>query len=538
MGLSKKGTASDPTFLEPRVSQLEAGKADVSLRDSVLSKTAASALYDDFDKADTILNGATSASGHVWSVSGPGQLIAKVKDGALISDGTNFYASLSDGSPVTYVQGAYSLHQQGSSTSGVADNMTLIMQRADDLNNMIHVILGLSGFNITKRLNGGTFDVIFPVSQSSKVPYTLREGAVHSVSMTLEGDTLTIIDAAGIEYTYVDADFVTIAPTFCTIQIGPQPSAQWLGKWHSISSGVKSADRRFLANGGASKSDIVPVKNDVDWLKGVGSYSLSEQSAVYRQRTAGVVISTNGWYTIATNVLYGGKFMAGKIRLNSKDGAGRVTVCEAHINSTFIDIYNVGILFGAGAITQIRRRGVSGDSFIDIYFPTATTNPVTFTADFEGFFTPVTPAIASETGVTAFGTKAIVIPAINEVAFDATVNGYYTLATQVGKSFGFALYGKATIEVSSSSGYAVFDIAFKNTTTLTASNVFKSAVTPVNDVRMTSDASNIHLDINLVSAATATATVKIRFDRYGIYSAVTAPAAGAAALTTTINAAI
>lgn len=528
-----KIAAVDPSFLEPRVTQLESTTVDVNKRDFAVSKLA-TAVFDEFNRSDTILNGSTALSGHAWSVSGPGQNIAKIKDGALISDGSNFYASLEYGATVKYMQAAFSFEEQTGVTSGVADNITLIMQGGNvDLLNMIHLVCSVSNFTLTKRLSGGDF-IVVPLTRTSDVPYMLRaDGTPYNTSMFLEGNKLTIIDATGVEYTSTDNDFLTINPHACTIQIGPQPNAQYSGKFHSISIGKKSVDARFQANNGSSKVELVPIRNDIAWLAG------PDLSFVHRQRIEDVVISANGWYTIATNQIYGGKLLGGKIRLNSKDSAGRVTVCEAQINSTFIDLYNIGILVGAGAITQIRRRVVSGDSFIDFYFPSATTNPVTFTADFEGFFTPVIPsAIASDTGSSSFNTKAIVIPTVSEISFDATVNGYYTLAIQVAKSFGFVLYGKATVEVSNSAGYVVFDIVFKNASILTAANVFKSAVSPVNDVRVTGDASNVHLDINLTNAATNTTTVKIRFDKYGLYSVVMAPVSGAVELTTTIHAAI
>lgn len=217
-------------------------------------------IYDSFDKPDTILNGTKTLSGHTWSVSGNGYQTAKIKDGELIADGMNFYASVDYGKPIQYIQATMSFTEVQGKTSGVNDNLVLILQGGKfNLGTMIHLLIGKKNFTLTKRINDGDF-IFVPVTKQSNGLSSLKpDDAPYSMSMQLDGNVLTIVDGTGEVYTTTDNDFVTINPTRATFQIGPQPNSQFIGKFQSISVGHRSTDYELIAKNVITKRDMIPL---------------------------------------------------------------------------------------------------------------------------------------------------------------------------------------------------------------------------------------------------------------------------------------
>jgi len=488
-------------------------------------KNIAGQIYDNFDKTDIVLNGSKSLSGHTWMVSGPGMSIAKVKNGALISDGSNFYATLDYGQPLKFIHASYSFKDVGG-TSGIVDNVVIIMHGSPfDLSNLIHLICSTNSMTIDKRIGFTWVHIPLSIDYDTSLK---SDGTVYTSSMILDGNKLTIIDALGRKFDYVDDDFLTINPTKATYQIGPQPTSQYQGRFHTVAAGEKG----FIApkHDVAMMKDLLPLRDDIKWFYG-------GTSAVKRQRHVDKVVTQNGWLNVAKSASYGGNIMDGTVKINAKDAAGRTSLIVLLINNRSISVLNSSFLVG-GAITKVRIRAVSGINYLDLYMPSAATNAVTFTADYEGFLTLVTPIATDDTGATAANTLTVnTYPVPRRLSFSPTANDFYTIAAQVSAAFGFAMSGRAQIEAYNSLGYCLFDVLFHQTSILTVSNVIKKNVSPVTSMRATTDASNMHLDIQFSNAATYSTTVNVCFSELGQYNPSTSPAVGAA-LTNVLSATV
>jgi hypothetical protein len=220
-------------------------------------------IYDSFDKPDTALNGTTTISGHTWEVSGTGIMTAKIQNGELISDGSNFYASVDYGKPLTYMQTTFSFTEAAGQISGVSDNLVMILQGGSfNLGTMIHLLIGRTSFTLMKRINNGSF-IIVPVSKvSGSVNHVRSSGIPYNVELQLKGNVLTITSGTDV-YTAADDDFVVINPSRATIQIAPQPNAQFIGKFHSIAAGEKAPDNDLISKNGLTKAELVPIINHI-----------------------------------------------------------------------------------------------------------------------------------------------------------------------------------------------------------------------------------------------------------------------------------
>ncbi|GMK37929.1 hypothetical protein PCCS19_09830 [Paenibacillus sp. CCS19] len=220
-------------------------------------------IYDSFDKPDTVLNGTKTLSGHNWAVSGNGIMTAKIKNGELIADGLNFYASVDYGKPIPYMQAAFSFTKVDGQTSGISDNIVMILQGgALNLGTMIHMLIGKTSFTLMKRVNDGNFIVVPVTKMSEGINNFRKDGFPYSMELQLEGNVLTITNGTDI-YKATDDSFVTINPSRATIQIAPQPNAQFIGKFHSIAVGEKASDNDLVSKNGLIKSELIPIVDDV-----------------------------------------------------------------------------------------------------------------------------------------------------------------------------------------------------------------------------------------------------------------------------------
>lgn len=219
-------------------------------------------IYDSFDKPDTVLNGTQTISGHTWQVSGPGYLSAKIKNGELVSEGVNFYASVDYGKPIKYMQATFSFTKVNGQNSGVNDNVVMILQGGTfNLGTMIHLLIGKTSFTLVKRINNGSF-IVVPVAKATDIVNDKRtDGFPYSMEMQLDGNVLTITNGTDI-YTATDDDFILINPSRATIQIAPLANAQFIGKFHSIAVGEKSHDNDLLSKNGLIKTELIPLINN------------------------------------------------------------------------------------------------------------------------------------------------------------------------------------------------------------------------------------------------------------------------------------
>lgn len=358
-------------------------------------KTGEVIVYDDFQRADGVLNGSTSTSGHVWDVSGPGQLTAEISDGKYIAGGTgdldNTYAYLDYGSAIPRISGTFSFVRGAGANERNSTSLTLIADKAGTvggLSDMLHFRLSPDFWSIEKRVGG---EEPFPVLATGY--HYLTEGVVYSAAIEIDGSTIRIFPPQGAPVTVTDSEIGDIAPLrYGNWQIRNLTDS-WQGRWHSVQMGPSNFDKR---------SDLVPTP-DVGFLRGSGINA--------RQRFACTLSGGVGWYRIATQSgLLGSANITGQIWLNASyaSGADAVVLGISSSNSGILT-FNQRLYAARGnpALYEVRLSRLStGTVALDVYLNVAGTTEIT--GDCFGFFTPTT--IASPTvGAVALATESVIV---------------------------------------------------------------------------------------------------------------------------------
>ena len=474
-------------------------------------------IYDFFDVPNRILNHSESMSGHIWSVSGPGEDIACIKDGELTTD-TNFYATLDYGKTIKYMQITYHWDIVENGDINITDNIVMILQSTNgDLNNMIHIICGKKGLTVAKRVNGGDF-ITLPTPVLEK--YTLQTDKIYSTSAYLNGNKLKLIDAMGNTTEIIDDDFLIINPTKMTIQIGPQNNSSYKGKFHSVMAGEKqSLDTCFAKNYSVSKMELLDTTKRIIKLEG--------ENYTKKQNLKNISIPTSGWYTVAKNVTYGGYIMSGKLKINSIfESSGSVTLFDvdiSYLRENRINISNYGYRIGQ-IIDKIRLgKDSNGLLYLDLHFKNSSYYPATLNLDFEGFFEIIEPIETSITYSNEYIESIDYPMPSTESIFEAASNSYYTVATQGVCTLGYQLASRCSILAQNAGGYIYLDCTFQASpgtmTKLEVTKILSNGTKPISNIRLSGDSSSkINLDICFKNAETYKTTVKIKFDEYGYYN--------------------
>lgn len=474
-------------------------------------------IYDFFDVSNRILNNSKSISGHIWSVSGPGENIACIENGELTTN-TNFYATLDYGKTIKYMQITYHWDNIEGGNINTTDNIVMILQSTKgNLNNMIHIICGKKGLTVAKRINGGDFITLpTPVLEQ----YTLQTDKIYSTSAYLDGNKLKLIDAMGNTTEITDDDFLIINPTKMTIQIGPQDNSSYKGKFHSVMAGEKqSLDTCFAKNYGVSKIELLDTTKRIINLEG--------KNYTKKQNLKDISIPSSGWYTVAKSVTYGGNIMSGKLKINSMfKSNGSVTLFDADISylkENRINISNFGYRMNQ-IIDKIRLgKDSNGLIYLDLHFKDSSYYPATLNLDFEGFFEIMEPIETSITYSNEY-IESIDYPIPStESIFEASSNSYYTVATQGTCTLGYQLASRCSILAQNAGGYIYLDCTFQASpgtmTKLEVTKILSNGTKPISNIRLSGDSSSkINLDICFKNAETYTTTVKIKFDECGYYT--------------------
>jgi hypothetical protein len=229
--------------------------------------------------------------------------------------------------------------------------------------------------------------------------------------------------------------------------------------------------------------------------------------------------------------------MGGTIKINANDTV-RQSIIEAKLScfcdrNPYIDLSNIDSR-QTGCIEKIRLSTDGTDIKLDIYCPNASTYPVAFSVDFEGFFTVITPVINS-TPLTKCTTNSVNNKDIKSTNFVATSNDWYSIATEK-TSTGYCVAGKIQIECRDSIGYSIFEVVFQGNQSNISTPVIvnKSMITrsPITQVRISRDSSHVKLDVYCATAASQNATINIIYGEFGEYTRILNPVGGSTALTT------
>lgn len=354
------------------------------------SGTAVPRVFDDFKRADGALNGSVAASGQVWAVYGAGT--ASVTSGMMTAVG-NIYPTLDYGQKITSIGGAFSFVPGAGLNTATTSVLTLIADSDGSFNTMLHLIISPTSWALQKRLSGGAFDFIGTGGLNLRT-----DGTTYQVSLSISGNTVTVIPPSGKIVTITDADIGTINPRYGTWQILPNSDA-FTGRWN----GVYMGEPIDFATRGAG--DRAPM-SDITALQG---YGLTQ-----RQYLRDITLSGGaGWYRIANVNTFSTFVMSGKVLITAADSTLGGLI-EVDLNTAFDStspLLSQVFYNGSGVISQIRlSTDAAGFAIgLDVYVPGAL--PVTLNADFFGIFTPVSVPVVGATAL-ATGSTVLVLQAM------------------------------------------------------------------------------------------------------------------------------
>lgn len=351
-------------------------------------------VFDDFDRADATLNGLVTPTGQTWYLSGAGYLTAGVTNRQYTATG-NTYADLDYGSAIPRIAGTF-MYSSGTGTDIRSTAIVTLIADAQNLGltNMLHLFVSPTSWTLQKRLSGGAFVDILTGTHDllSNVPY--------NIAYEISGNTVTVYPPQGAPASITDTDIGTINARYGCWQVRPDANGL-IGKWMRVSMGPEQQGRLAAANQAAAAPDI-------GWLRGEGGTRV--------QRVTSTLNGT-GWYRIATSANYLTVLNMGHVKLTSVDPyRNQLWEFDASTiyNGTPILRQTYGFAYAGGPITQVRLSTDSGSftTALDVYVANAQTN--TLTAEFVGFFTPVSIPVVGAT----------VLPtASTTLAFASTGNG-------------------------------------------------------------------------------------------------------------------
>ena len=334
-------------------------------------------VFDDFDRADSTLNGLVTPTGQTWSTTGAGYLTAGVTNRQYTATG-NTYAYLDYGSAIPRIGGTF-MYSAGTGTDIRSTAVVVLIADAASggLSTMLHLFVSPTSWTLQKRLSGGAFIDILSGTHDllSNVPY--------NIAYEISGNTVTVYLPQGSPTSITDTDIGSINARYGCWQVRPDANGL-IGKWMRVSMGPEQQGRLAAVNQAAAAPDI-------GWLRGDGGTRV--------QRVTSTLNGT-GWYRIATSANYLTVLNMGHVKLTSVDPyRNQLWEFDAStiFNGTPILRQTYGFAYAGGTIGQVRLSTDSGSltTALDVYVGNAQTN--TLTAEFVGFFTPVSIPVVGAT---------------------------------------------------------------------------------------------------------------------------------------------
>jgi len=380
------------------------------------SSLTAPTVFDDFQRANGLLNGSTTRSGSTWALTGNGASTATITDGKYVTAGVesayNTYAYLDYGSAIPRIEGTFSFVKGAGANQRNSTSLTLIADKAGvvgGLSDMLHFRLSPDFWSIEKR-NGG--EEPFPVLATGRVH--LQEGVVYSAAIEISGSTIRVYPPQGDPVDITDSDIGDMAPLrYGNWQIRNLTDS-WVGRWHSAQMGESNFDKR---------SDSVPPA-DVGFLRGSGINA--------RQKTSLTLSGGSGWYRVATESgVFGSANIIGDIWFTASNvnGTDAVILRASASNSTLLTFHQLLYMTrGTPAITQTRiSRLAAGNVALDVFLNVATETTIDL-----NFFGYATPAVNTPTvGAVALATDVITLTlnSLGTLVGDSRQYGNFALTT-------------------------------------------------------------------------------------------------------------
>lgn len=154
-------------------------------------------LYDDFERPDGPLVPGTALNGQVWMRAGLFSQAPVIQDGRLTASPGVAYSRVDFGSTPVRLTGWLSWAEGAAGVPVVA--MVSSSVGFEPPNDLLHLVIGLEGWALQVREGGG--DLIDLVAH----PHAMRtDGTVYRISMSVEGDTATIVGPDGIAVSHTD----------------------------------------------------------------------------------------------------------------------------------------------------------------------------------------------------------------------------------------------------------------------------------------------------------------------------------------------
>lgn len=352
--------------------------------------------YDDFGRADSLLYGSFTPSGHAWDVSGAGAATAEIEDGRLVTSDT-IYAYLDTGSAVTRADCSFSL-ELGAGTNDLSTAMLVLLidNGLQSLNTMVHWIISPTTWTLQKRVSGGS---LVDVESGTHV---LLTGARYSCGIERRSSTTVRLHLPnGNTQDVTDGDFANMTWRYPAWEMNPTANSL-VPRLEAVSVGPQYRGGMVALTGAA------PIR-ETAWLKG--------ERLTLRQRVEFTTAATAGWYRIATNSGWTTFEIAGTVRLSARDAPGRSQYNEFQVRAFYNSsgLTATTMAAGTGNLVEIfSHRNAAGSPFT---IARLSTNAAGFAAyldlyqanaeaaegfiEFEGIFTPAqTLTVGATAGAT------------------------------------------------------------------------------------------------------------------------------------------
>jgi hypothetical protein len=363
-------------------------------------------VYDDFDRSNQVLNGSVVPTGQTWMVTADPTAPQIVNGVVVNSNNDNYYAYLDYGSGIPRIEATFSLSTWSGDLAPLRTQSSVTVIADKDENNplqdMLHLNAGPDGWTLMKRQGGGSFITIATGNLNLRT-----DGTVYRIGMEIgtSTNTVTVLAPDGTRTSVTDSAVSAINPRYGAIQ-SYDAGSSYLGTWHSFAMGDQNppVDAIRAMGSGAAASDVAV-------LMGSG---LTQQYFLTGTAT------TTGWYRVSLQGIQGSGAIVGTVRISASSQYASTywqIKARGHTNSSS-DLsltQDYASTYSGNVISQAAISENSSSVALDLYFPGASSNPVTFSINFQGAFTPVdypyavTSQLASASTTLAVDTSHTVI---------------------------------------------------------------------------------------------------------------------------------
>lgn len=459
-------------------------------------------VYDDFDSSDQILNGRTSITKQVWSVSGPGANIASITDGVFQANGCNCYASLQYGENIEYISGVFSYVRGSGTTSSSSPQAVLIAQDESlDLGTMLHAQFFTYGWSIQYRNAGGSFDNI------GGGAYKLaQDGTPYRCGMHIVDDTVTVELPTGEEVVITDSRISAMVLKAGTWQIQgsvtttPQDNF-YEPRWHGVYIGGKAQGKPVILNGAAPSGEV----------RRLGGLGFGERDS------ASHVITANGTYRIAVNSTIGGYSIYGKLKIDVQGltlsrWEANVAAVGGQDPVAYVDYDNSWLSYH---VASVRLGTNTTGAYVDVVLQNVST-PIIMNVNSEGFvILPKTPVLNPTTPAKI---ATYINPAVGKVTKTYTygTTGWTRLSSETGGPGGYINTGILSIKAYDAGRICMFDLPVQlaPSTALTKPQIINCAggTSPISKVRYSRESGKVAIDVYCAYAGTNVVTIEATYD--------------------------